>query len=64
MSSKKRISVHGLEDFKDISGKWVKSFIVITPLEYIQNYTRAGGIWDNIQNRLMESCLVYFNVVI
>ena len=51
MSSKKRISVHGLEDFKDVSGKWVKSFIVTTPIEYIQNYTRAGGIWDNIQNR-------------
>lgn len=51
MLNKKRVSIHGLEDFKDQDGLWVRSFIVTTPTQYIQNYTRAGGLWDNMQNR-------------
>lgn len=48
---KKNVSVYNVKDFKNIDGEWVRSYTETTEKYYIQYNTRAGKLWNKVQDR-------------
>lgn len=48
---KQKIDNCNVPDFKDDSGNWVRSYHVTTDITYINNHTRAGMLWKEINKR-------------
>lgn len=51
---KKRVTISGVEDFKDASGSWVASYTLTTHDAHIQHQTRSYVVWNSINTRLSK----------
>lgn len=51
---KKRITISGVDDFKDAQGLWVASYMITTSSSYTQHQTRSYVVWNSVNTRLTE----------
>lgn len=51
---KKRVTISGVTDFKDATGKWVASYMLTTDEAHIQHQTRSYVVWNSINTRLSK----------
>lgn len=49
--TKKRIRTYNVQDYKDDTGLWVRSFLENTPTSYNYFYTTADTLWLNVKKR-------------